>query len=70
VNLDWSITEDELFQTFSKWGMVERARILRKVNSASKGNGEMEDPGEYIAQVHQFYDEGGGIYEIRYGQTW
>jgi squamous cell carcinoma antigen recognized by T-cells 3 len=39
ANLDWSATEDELSQIFSKYGKVERARIPRKVNGASKGIG-------------------------------
>ncbi|KAI9780658.1 MAG: Splicing factor [Geoglossum umbratile] len=39
ANLDWSATEDELSQIFLKYGTVERARIPRKVNGASKGIG-------------------------------
>jgi squamous cell carcinoma antigen recognized by T-cells 3 len=39
ANLDWSATESELSQIFSKYGTVERARIPRKVNGASKGIG-------------------------------
>ncbi|KAI9768784.1 MAG: Splicing factor [Geoglossum simile] len=39
ANLDWSATEDELSQIFSKYGTVDRARIPRKVNGASKGIG-------------------------------
>ncbi|KAI9860475.1 MAG: Splicing factor [Trichoglossum hirsutum] len=39
ANLDWSVTEDELSKIFSKYGAVERARIPRKINGASKGIG-------------------------------
>ncbi|KAH0556858.1 hypothetical protein GP486_005352, partial [Trichoglossum hirsutum] len=39
ANLDWSATEDELSRIFSKYGTIERVRIPRKVNGASKGIG-------------------------------
>ncbi|KZF18982.1 hypothetical protein L228DRAFT_51826 [Xylona heveae TC161] len=36
-NLDWSATEDEVRQAFSKYGKVERARIPTNVAGKSKG---------------------------------
>ncbi|KAI9727791.1 MAG: Splicing factor [Cirrosporium novae-zelandiae] len=36
-NVDWSATEDELKQIFSKYGSVERIRIPTKLDGKSKG---------------------------------
>jgi RNA recognition motif-containing protein len=36
-NLDWSATRDELTEIFSKYGKVEKVRILRTVDGRSKG---------------------------------
>jgi RNA recognition motif-containing protein len=36
-NVDWNGTEDELRQTFSKYGLVERVRIPKNVAGNSKG---------------------------------
>ena len=36
-NLDWSATEEEISQVFSKYGRVERVRIPTNVAGKSKG---------------------------------
>ena len=36
-NVDWSATEDEINQIFSKYGKVERVRIPTNVAGKSKG---------------------------------
>ena len=38
-NLDWSATEDDVRQTFTKYGEVERVRVPRDVEGKSKGFG-------------------------------
>ncbi|TVY46832.1 putative RNA-binding protein [Lachnellula occidentalis] len=39
TGLDFSLSEDDLKEIFGKYGKVERARILKKVNGESKGAG-------------------------------
>lgn len=39
VNLDWSATEDDVEQIFTKYGKVERVRIPRDVEEKSRGFG-------------------------------
>lgn len=39
ANLDWSATEDEVKNIFSKYGTVEKVRIPRKLDGQSKGMG-------------------------------
>lgn len=39
LNLDWSATEEDIQQTFAKYGKVERVRIPRDVEGKSKGFG-------------------------------
>ena len=36
-NVNWDATEKDLKQAFSKYGKVESARILKKVNRQSQG---------------------------------
>lgn len=38
-NIDWSATEDDIQQTFAKYGEVEKVRIPRGVEGKSKGFG-------------------------------
>ena len=38
-NIDWSATEDDIQQTFTKYGEVERVRIPRDVEGKSRGFG-------------------------------
>lgn len=38
-NLDWSASEDEVKEIFSKYGTVESVRILRNIGGRSKGAG-------------------------------
>lgn len=38
-NLDWGATEDDIRETFSKYGQVEKVRIPRNVEGKSKGFG-------------------------------
>lgn len=37
ANVDWSVTEDDLNEIFSKYGKVERVRIPRTVDGRSMG---------------------------------
>ena len=37
ANVDWSATEDELKEIFSKYGTIEKVRLPRQVNGKSKG---------------------------------
>lgn len=39
LHLDWSATEDDVRQTFTKYGKVEKVRIPRDVRGKSKGFG-------------------------------
>ena len=36
-NLDWSATESEVTNLFSKYGKVERVRLLKNIQGKSKG---------------------------------
>ena len=38
-NVDWKANENDLKELFSRYGMVESARIPRKVDGSSKGFG-------------------------------
>ena len=37
MNVDWSVTEEELSEVFSKYGNVEKVRIPRNMAGKSKG---------------------------------
>lgn len=37
ANVDWGATEKDLKHAFSKYGYVESARIMKKVNGRSRG---------------------------------
>ena len=37
ANVDWSATEDEIKEMFSKYGTVEKVRIPRNLEGKSKG---------------------------------
>ena len=37
ANVDWSVTEDEIRQVFSKYGTVEKVRIPTNIEGKSKG---------------------------------
>lgn len=39
ANIDWSVTEDELREIFSKYGTIDNVRILRNIAGRSKGSG-------------------------------
>lgn len=54
ANLDWSITSDDLMQTFSSFGQVEYAHVVfEKETKRSKGYGyvEMTDTDEAIRAI-------------------
>ena len=37
LNVDWSATEDDIHEIFTKYGKVEKVRIPRNVDGRSKG---------------------------------
>lgn len=39
ANIDWSATEDDIQQVFSKYGKVERVRLPKKFGGKSMGYG-------------------------------